>query len=217
MNKAFKVLWNQVRGTYVVASEAQVTHGKPSNATKTIVAAAVAGLLALGGAASAEEVTVDFDYVQTEGTTKFISGDGNTLNIQTNASAKKLIEDLKTALGSEDKLKDLLDAIAQVNPTERTAILTGTVGGQNLYDQSMVNTLGLAAALKEDLTPYVEKIIDQFESIDVSEANGEEVNADFNTGATINIGGNKSEPVLIATVGGDRLLNAGVSMPGIEQ
>lgn len=49
MNKAFKVLWNQVRNTYVVASEAQTTHGKPGKATKTIVAAAVAGLMAVGG------------------------------------------------------------------------------------------------------------------------------------------------------------------------
>lgn len=48
MNKAFKVLWNQVRGSYVVASEAQVTHGKPGKAVKTIVAAAVAGLMAVG-------------------------------------------------------------------------------------------------------------------------------------------------------------------------
>ena len=36
MNKAFKVLWNQVRGTYVVASEAQVTHGKPGKATRRL-------------------------------------------------------------------------------------------------------------------------------------------------------------------------------------
>lgn len=211
MNKAFKVLWNQVRGTYVVASEAQVTHGKPSKATKTIVAAAVAGLLALGGAASAEEVTVDFDYVQTEGTTKFISGDGNTLNIQTNASAKKLIEDLKAALDSDDKLNNLLDAIAQVNSSEETAILTGTVGGQNIYDTSLENSLDFAANLKPELDPYVEKVKKQFEAIDVSATNGEIFTAEFNSGTTINIGGSNAEPVLIATVGGDRIINAALT------
>ena len=60
MNKAFKVLWNQVRGSYVVASEAQVTHGKPGKAVKTIVAAAVAGLMAVSGSALA--VMIDSDY-----------------------------------------------------------------------------------------------------------------------------------------------------------
>ena len=60
MNKAFKVLWNQVRNTYVVASEAQATHGKPSKATKTLVAAAVAGLMAVGGTAFAKDITYDY-------------------------------------------------------------------------------------------------------------------------------------------------------------
>ena len=48
MNKAFKVLWNDVRRTYVVSSEAQMSRGKPAKSAKTLVAAAVAGVLALG-------------------------------------------------------------------------------------------------------------------------------------------------------------------------
>ena len=30
MNKAFKVLWNDVRGSYVVSSENHLSHGKPA-------------------------------------------------------------------------------------------------------------------------------------------------------------------------------------------
>ena len=77
MNKAFKVLWNQVRGSYVVASEAQVTHGKPGKAVKTIVAAAVAGLMAVGVSAQAREIS--YGTIKREGSTKFISGAGDTL------------------------------------------------------------------------------------------------------------------------------------------
>ena len=146
MNKAFKVLWNQVRGTYVVASEAQVTHGKPSKATKTIVAAAVAGLLAVGGVAQAEEILVDYDYVtQDQGTTKFISGNGNTLNIQTSADAQQMINEIKEALKADstsEKLSGILGAIG-TNNENMTAILTGTVGGLNYIDNTTNDIFGL--------------------------------------------------------------------------
>lgn len=110
MNKAFKVLWNQVRGSYVVASEAQVTHGKPGKAVKTIVAAAVAGLLATGGSALAA-TPIDFGTVQDAGTTKFFSGNGVDTDIQTSADAYQMIKDLEAVLKSEDTLENKLNAI----------------------------------------------------------------------------------------------------------
>ena len=39
MNKTFKTIWNDVRRCYIVANEAQKSHGKPS---KSAVALAVA-------------------------------------------------------------------------------------------------------------------------------------------------------------------------------
>lgn len=50
MNKAFKVLWNEVRELAVVSSEAQKSHGKPK---KAIATAVLAGLLAVAGTAGA--------------------------------------------------------------------------------------------------------------------------------------------------------------------
>ena len=94
MNKAFKVLWNQVRNTYVVASEAQTTHGKPGKATKTIVAAAVAGLMAMGSSAFASTVIDSSSFGNGEGqynSTKFISGHGGDISIQTSVHENCLL------------------------------------------------------------------------------------------------------------------------------
>lgn len=54
MNKTFKTLWNDVRRCYIVANEAQKTHGKPSKAA--VVAVAVMGAF---GVASASAAYVD--------------------------------------------------------------------------------------------------------------------------------------------------------------
>lgn len=198
MNKAFKVLWNQVRGTYVVASEAQVTHGKPGKATKTVVAAAVAGLLAVGGVAQAEEILVDYDYVtQDQGTTKFISGNGNRLNIQTSADAQKMLSDIKNAISGRDvDINALRQAISQINEDQETAILFGTTGGSNFYDS------GTSAGLDVISGMLATKAFDKFESI-LPEGTTE------SGGTSIIIGGN-SEPTLLFTVGGDRVLNTGM-------
>lgn len=42
MNKTFKTLWNDVRRCFIVANEAQKSHGKPSKSA--VVAVAVAAL-----------------------------------------------------------------------------------------------------------------------------------------------------------------------------
>ena len=157
MNKAFKVLWNQVRGTYVVASEAQVTHGKPGKATKTIVAAAVAGLLAVGGSAYA--ATVDFSTVQEEGTTKFLSGNGTDTDIQTSANAWQMIQDLKAALNSDDKLTDIREAISQVDGERQTAILTGFSGGKSFFDAGTTGTLALVRRRQEVVQIRCRKVV----------------------------------------------------------
>lgn len=64
MNKAFKVLWNRLRGSYVVASEATAAHGKSGKAAKTVLAAAAASLVACGGVSAADSLVVNFDYVK---------------------------------------------------------------------------------------------------------------------------------------------------------
>lgn len=57
MNKTFKTIWNEARRCYIVADEAQKSHGKPS---KCAVVLAVAATAFLSGAASAAYVDPGF-------------------------------------------------------------------------------------------------------------------------------------------------------------
>lgn len=206
MNKAFKVLWNQVRGTYVVASEAQVTHGKPNKATKTIVAAAVAGLMAVAGAASATTITNEsFGSGENQyDTTKFISGNGQELVIQTDGDARELAYAIKS--GDFDRIREALGT------GNGKVTLVGLAGGQNYLDSSSWNSLslvrlGLILSGQTELDADIQKLQDQFFELENTSASGETI---------INIGGLTSEekltnPLLIATVAGDRLINASLN------
>ena len=189
MNKAFKVLWNQVRGSYVVTSEAQVTHGKPGKAVKTIVAAAVAGLMAVGVSAQAREIT--YGTIGSEGSTKFISGAGDTLEIKTNGDLRDLVE----AIGTED-LDNVLGALG-VDDEEKEVTLVGLAGGQNYWDAGTAEVMGA-------LGGYVDKVANvskQFAVTDVSR-----IEQDTN----VIIGGDKTNPLLIATTAGDRVIGTGL-------
>ena len=52
MNKTFKTLWNDVRRCYIVANEAQKSHGKPSKSAVALAVAATA-ILTMGAANAA--------------------------------------------------------------------------------------------------------------------------------------------------------------------
>ena len=62
MNKAFKILWNDARRSYIVSDETTRSHGKPAKAMVAAVAVALAGF---SGIASAAEVDIKqgFDQV----------------------------------------------------------------------------------------------------------------------------------------------------------
>lgn len=222
MNKAFKVLWNHLRGSYVVASEATASHGKASKAAKAVVAAVALGSLALSNMASAEDITVDFDYVQSQDTTKFIAGKGNSLVIKTDANAYKMLQDIKGALALENdqKLGALLEAIAQVDENNKTAVLTGVAGGTNFYDTGAKAVIGLGSMLGQLIGPdvgrYATILLKNFEGLGF-ETNGEApqnplVSRTVPGTTNIQIGGDECDPVLLATVGGDRVVNTGLAL-----
>lgn len=180
------------------------------NVLTAAVGAAIMGMASM--ASAAEPIPVDLGYVNGLKSTKFIAGNGTALNIQTNGDVPKLIEDLKTAAAQEGlsaKLNSLLAAISQTDGTH--AILTGTTGGGTFIDQNTDtvlnniydgdNALGkflLDVLESKSLDQLPQKLIDRTQTIDL-----------FKDGGTsLSIGGDKSEPVLLLTVGGDRLLNA---------
>lgn len=200
MNKAFKVLWNQVRNTYVVASEAQTTHGKPGKATKTIVAAAVAGLMAVGGTAFAKD-DITYGYVTgTEGTSKFISGDGEVLNIKTDASIGQLLTDLQQA--KSQGLQAILAALSQQKPGQETTTLIGVAGGSNFIDENAHNFLSLFGEQQQgEIGEYAQKIAQQF--------NKDGIKDKLSLSTEINVGDSEHEPVVIAMTGSDLVVNSG--------
>lgn len=92
MNSTFKVVFNKARGALMVVNEA--TSSVQAKGTKTVIAAAVAALMA--GGAMAGDLTYD-SIVEKEGTFKFLNGKGEVTNIKTNADANKLFSDLSAA------------------------------------------------------------------------------------------------------------------------
>lgn len=213
MNKAFKVLWNQVRRTYVVASEAQVTHGKPSKATKTIVAAAVAGLLAAGGSAFAATTINNGSFGSSEDqydSTKFISANGEETIIQTNGDTRKLI----SAILNKD-----WDAIRGALGTANGATLVGFTGGTNFHDSNTETTIAgvpfmvqIAAAMLPELkdnktVQEVLSTLDKYNS-QMSSFEDKSNSVTLTGGISLHVGGNGSNPLMIGTVGGDRLINS---------
>lgn len=196
MNKAFKVLWNQVRNTYVVASEAQATHGKPSKATKTLVAAAVAGLMAAGTASAA---TITNDTLE-DGHQAFIQGNGETLEIQTDGSFGGILSQLQQ---NHNGLNAILNGLIQNDGTHKSIV--GVTGGK-VYSSEYAPLL---AILFEEAPDYFNGIL-SFERITEPVQNS--------SGTNVLIGGEDSDPVVMAVSGGDILFNvsAGSSAQDLE-
>lgn len=207
MNKSFKVLWNRFRNSYVVASEATASQGKAGKAAKTVLTAAVVGAMALGGVATAKTITND-SFGSDYSSTKFVSGntqDGESLVIQTNGDARALLQAIKA--------KDW-DAIRGALGTANGATLVGLAGGQNYVDQTTVNSLNNFYSLSKELPSLVPesvgKILEKWNTL-VVEGNIKPLVGNV-TGTLHNaIGGNGSNPLLIATTAGDRLINASLT------
>lgn len=210
MNKAFKVLWNDARRSFVVSSETQRSHGKPKKFTKTLLAAALAGLMAVSTGAFAS-ITVDRDYVNYIDSTKFIHGNGEELVIKTNGDVRQFVADIKKAIedyradGSTiDLITAIREAVSQTN-YGNNAILTGTVGGNNFIDQSTIDELQSlfekVGFIKPEYKPTFDAIIEELGSRFVKQKN------DI-SGTRIVIGGDGTNPFMIGTVAGDRVVNA---------
>lgn len=219
MNKSFKVLWNRFRNSYVVASEATASQGKAGKAAKTVLTAAVVGAMALGGTAFADTITVDRDYVDEQNSTKFIAGNGNDLQIKTDADVRKFVADIKKAWqdfqasGPEGDRNELglinaiRAALSQTN-VEGNAILTGVVGGNNYLDQTTIAKLRsiftLAGLGNPAYKPTFDAILEELGNSEHFTNQSLDIPLE---GTSISIGGEGTNPFLIATTGGDRIIN----------
>lgn len=227
MNKSFKVLWNRFRNSYVVASEATASQGKAGKAAKTVLTAAVVGAMALGGVAAAK--TIDNGSFGTgEGqydSTKFISGNGESLVIKTDGDVTKLISAIKNR--EETGINGILEALGT---PEGTVTLVGVSGGQNFIDggtqgvftNSLVNTaldlVGKEFGI-ENLGDKLEKTVNKLDLAEESVTLTGDTNILIGTNPAG--GEEQTNPFLIGTVAGDRVVGAGmsgtISISGSEQ
>lgn len=218
MNKSFKVVFNKARGALMVVNE--VTSSVQAKGTKTVIAAAVATLMAGGVAAAdnntvADSIEVDHTYItETSKTQKFISAGGKDTVITIGADANKFVTDLKDAIKSKD-LNKLRDALAQ-NDGKSTGILIGFSGGQNTLDKHTHGVVGLAGVVtnKEEVLT----LLSQFKTPE--DVNDVMLPYEGNTMVTTKQKEGSHSPLLIGSVIGDRAINASLvsgSEPGAKQ
>lgn len=201
MNKAFKIIWNAVRGNYVVASEMQRSHGKPSR-TKTLTTLAVAGALAFSAGVSAKTITND--NIGQEGTTKLVSGEGE-LNIETAGDLRQLA----TAIASGDfkKIREAL-GVGQ-NASGSTVTLVGVAGGNQYMDDQgkgflTLASLGLNIKGEKDLAKAISRINAKLKS-----AKNVDNPIYQQNGTRIVVGADNKTPLILGLTGSDNVFNLG--------
>ena len=226
MNRSFKVVFNKTRGALMVVNE--ITSSVQAKGTKTVIATAVASLLMVGSALAntpeTEVKVLDWDTITTPTDTykhptfKLHSGKGQETHINTNANASIFIADVLKA-----KTKDeLLKALGQVDSTNKTGIVTGFAGGQNYWDASTgkfpdvadeltgikIFNIDIGKIVKNKLKPFQPTIDKLDQQLTVLES--EVVIKD---GTNVIIGDEEGKsPVLVASVGGDRVVNANAKL-----
>lgn len=200
MNSTFKVVFNKARGALMVVNEA--TSSVQAKGTKTVIAAAVAALMA--GGAMAGNLTYD-SIVNNEGTFKFLNGKGEVTNIKTNADANKLFSDLSAAGRDVD---EILKALGQVNESKKTGIVFGYAGGGNVMDTT---THALAQLVIGRVKPGWLKGLNQFsKNVDDELA---KLNFNLSTHTIVGDVNGDSSPVVLGMVGSDRFINVSLNAP----
>ena len=189
---------------------------KPSKATKTLVAAAVAGLMAMGSTAFAADTLITNDsFGSQEGqydSTKFISGNGGKITIQTNGDAKELALAIKG--GNLEAIQNALGANSDEDGNFEVAVV-GLAGGKNFIDSTTAESIGLLVDLTnsplQGLIPEEYKTIIQKIGSLVTEDHLNVLASNtfvIDEGIDLTIGGNGTNPLLVGTVGSDRIINA---------
>ena len=207
MNSTFKVVFNKARGALMVVNEA--TSSVQAKGTKTVIAAAVAALMASG--AMAGDLTYD-SIDKNEGTFKFLNGKGETTHILTNASVPQLIVDLNKA---KDKgLSAIIKALGQVNEENKTGTVFGYAGGQNYMEKSSHDLMGEAAKVTANKTykHIIEIMQKQFEPLHSNSI----LILDKGTHTIIGDAEDNTSPIVLGMVGADRVLNPALNLAFFE-
>lgn len=215
MNKAFKVLWNDHRRTYVVSSEETASRGKRAKSKTKIAAAVAATALAFGMAGAADarialpsDGLIDHEWVLQNGSSKLIFADGEKEiiiagnpkgeNGATPVNAKQFIKDLHEAVRSKDlgKIREVLAA-----GKDAGAVVTVTGGGNLVFDSITDGGLNHLPALPDG---EIKLLIDLLKDNKTEVSFWTEMNAKNLKGDThLTIGTDNTEPIVLGAMGGD--------------
>lgn len=212
MNKSFKVVFNKARGALMVVNE--VTSSVQAKGTKTVIAAAVATLMAGAAVAGLPEggvITNDklptIDGVKNPETTKLVAGHGQTVNIQTSASVGDFANKVSEALQKPglDKITGIYDAL---QPDGTNVILTGVSGGGNVMDSTSATLINFAGSTNIIPKKFTDRLLGAFDYKAglFQPAEDQKPEKAWSKDTNIIIGSedkNGSNPIVIGVVGGD--------------
>lgn len=215
MNKAFKVLWNDHRRTYVVSSEETASRGKRAKSKTKIAAAVAATALAFGMAGAADarialpsDGLIDHEWVLQNGSSKLIFANGEKEiiiagnpkgeNGATPVNAKQFIKDLHAAVRSKDldKIREVLGAGQNAG-----AVITVTGGGNLVFDSI---SDGMFNRMPELSDGAIKDVIDLLKNnkTEVSIKDGELKGKTLSGDTHLTIGTSGSEPIVLGAMGG---------------
>lgn len=204
MNKTFKTIWSGARDCFIVASESQKTHGKPSH-KKIIIATLIAAALGSSSITSAKTITNDSFSSGEYDSTKFISENGEDLRIQTDGDLRKLAQ----AIFNKDS-----SAFRQALGFDgNNATLVGLAGGSQFIDDKTDQTLGLpnnsfiSGNFPESVKNAAKKIQDKTEAISQNETIKNTAPGKIIIGSQT---AEKSTPLVLGITGADNFINTGL-------
>lgn len=197
MNKAYKVVFNKVRGVMMVVNE--LTKSLRKKGTKTVVAMTVGGVLTsisatalaadpsgLSSEENAKPITVTNAHWTNDTVPSFVFGQGKKVVVQSTNNIG-VINTLQQAR-SQEGLLSRVRALTQVEGTH-----VGVGGGYFAYDEQGIGGVISQVGAKKVTYPF---------------ANVNQANASFApTETDVQIGGEGAEPFIVGLAGGDVVLS----------
>lgn len=183
----------------------------------SVLAASVLGVMYAGDVQAASlngkevgSVITDEVILNQAGSSKFVMGKGEKVEIKTDANVNVMAQKFKDGLKvfNGDKLKTLQYALNPSGVVGDVPIM-GVVGGHGMIDKEFASALALAkkfgpmVGLKPNQTALLDKVL-HINTVEHPE--GEQL-VNINGGTNVVIGDADHSPVVMGVVGGDMLLN----------
>lgn len=148
------------------------------------------------------------DHPGQDASGKFVIGQGN-VNVQTNANAGTLFNNLKTAIenaGTGDLMTTVNAIRGALAPTKENAPLIGVIGGEGHLDDGLLGAVSDNKMILEGIMPGLADKIQNISTVapgqkDITISDGD---------IQYTVGSDSTNPVIIGAIGGDLSVNTGL-------